>query len=146
MLIRNAALGTVADPEVPNDYKKKFVHILGLASSQTELTDAAVLNLLNSFIEASDYSPSSNINKYNALFNLTKTPHGREELEARHLLKRAVDGRVMYEKQGTYNWNRPEGAIRLGETYTEAIEFVLDPKKQSIIEELERELKLRGVR
>lgn len=140
---KTTALGALNDKDLPINYQEKFAHILNLAGTQTALTPAALFNLLYSYIESSDHAPNSNLDKFLNLYELTKTAHGKEEIEARHLLKKAIDARVIYEKQGTYNWARPEGLLRLGENYAEAIQYILDPKKETMIEELEREIKLK---
>lgn len=142
--VKATCLGFLTNPEFSLTHQQKFVHILGLASVTTSLTPDAIFNLLNDYISASTHLPGSNIEKFTELTTLLSTPLGREEFEARHLLKRALDTRVMFEKQGAYNWPRPDGQIRIGENYREAIEYLLDPKKQSMVEDLQAELKLKG--
>lgn len=89
--------------------------------------------------------PNSNIDKFEEVTKLLKTKPGREELEARYLLKRAIDNRVIYEKQGTYTWIRPEGKIVIGDKFSEAIDFILNPKKQTFVEELESQVKAKEI-
>lgn len=121
--------------------RRKAVSVLGLAKSTTYLTDEQVHNLLFDYIDKSGYTDGSNIDKFNEIFQLTTNAKGREELEVRVLLQRSIDSRVVYEKQGSYNWNRVDGLITLGETYSEAVDFLLNPKKDSLVEELENEIK-----
>lgn len=121
--------------------RRKTVSALGLAKATAYLTEEQVHNLLFDFIDKSGYTDGSNIDKFNEIFQLTTNAKGREELEARVLLQKSIDARVVYEKQGGYNWNRAEGLITLGETLSEAIDFIMNPKKEALVEELEEEIK-----
>jgi len=60
-------------------------------------------------------------------------------------LKEAIDNRVIFEKQGAYNWVRPAGAIVLGETQGEAVDFLMNPKKSALVEELAQAIKLKNL-
>lgn len=121
--------------------KRKTVTALGLAKATAYLTEEQVHNLLFDFIDKSGYTDGSNIDKFTEIFQLTTNAKGREELEARVLLQKAIDARVVYEKQGGYNWNRAEGLITIGETLSEAVDFIMNPKKDALVEELEEEIK-----
>ena len=123
--------------------KEKMVAILELSNSFSKLTQEQCHNLLYDYIDKTTFNPNSNIDKYNALISLLSTPKGREEFEARYLLKQAIDSRVVYEKQGSYNWARPTGLLVIGDNTMEAIEFLMNPKKDSTVEELKQEIKLR---
>ncbi len=141
---KSKCIAFLVDDEFSLTYQQKFVHVLGLATVSASLTTDAIYNLLKDYIDASNYLPGSNIEKFQELQELLKTPLGREEFEARHLLKRSIDGRVVREKQGAYIWDRPDGPLRLGENYREAVEYLLDPKKEAMVEDLLAELKLKG--
>ena len=91
------------------------------------------------------FTPNSNLDKFNSLFNLTQTGMGVEQLDAMFTLKKAIDLRILYEKQGAYNYPRPEGLIVIGENKAEAIEFILSPKKEVIVSELENSIKAKSV-
>lgn len=142
--VKAAAKGQIVNPEFSLTMQQKFVHILGLAQPNASLTPDAIFNLLDSYIENTAFTPGSNIEKFNELVENLKTPLGREKIEARHLLTRALASRIIFEKQGAYNWPRPEGQITIGENYNEAVEYILDPKKEAMVEDLEAELKLKG--
>ena len=120
--------------------KKEIIWILGLASTFTDLKEEQVDNTLYKFIE-SDSITNNNIDKFNELYNLLAHEKGRVEFAARLLLKKALDSRVVYEKQDTYTWPRSKGPIVLGEKYSDALEFLLNPKKDSLVLELESEIK-----
>lgn len=140
---KSEAFAALHDQIMTPTMKENFVKILGLATTTTKLTDEQRHNLLFDYIDHSGYTEGSNIDKFMELFNLAKTATGKKELEARLLLKRALDARVVYEKQGAYKWNKATGLITIGENYTEAIDFMLNPKKQVLVEELEEELKIK---
>ncbi len=139
-----AAKALIVNPDFSLNMQQKFVHILGLAQTTVSLTPDAIFNVLDNYIDSTTFTPGSNIEKFNELAENLKTPHGRERIEARHLLKRALDSRIIFEKQGGYFWPRPEGQITLGENYSEAIEYLLDPKKEVMVEDMHAELKLKG--
>jgi len=138
---KSKAFAALHDPKMTNPTKKKFVHILQLASSLSHLTDQQVHNLLFDYIDSTDYTPNSNLSKFEKLVDLMRTKTGREELNARHTLKRAQDARIVYEKQGTYTWIRPEGKIIIGDRYEEAVDFFLNPSKQDLVEDMEKQIK-----
>ena len=69
------------------------------------------------------------------------TATGREEFEARYILKQSTDLRIVYEKQGTYTWVRPQGQIVLGDRFRDAVSFILNPKKSTEVEELQEAIK-----
>lgn len=139
--IKSKAFASLHSTDLTDAIKRKVVSLLELASSKASLTTEQVNNLLYDFIDKSSFTSGSNIDKFNEVINLLNTPHGREQFEARYVLKQAIDTRVIYEKQGTYTWVRPKGSLVIGERFTEAIDFILNPKKQAEIEELELEIK-----
>lgn len=141
--VKSEAFAALHDKNMTPTAKMDFVIVLELASAFANLTEEQTHNLLFDYIDKSDFREGSNIDKFIELFSLLKNAAGREELAARKLLKTALDSRVVYEKQGSYTWNKSTGAIIIGETYTEAINFLLNPKKQALVEELEEEIRLK---
>lgn len=139
--IRSAAFASLHSTKLTDEIKRKMISILDLASTRVTLTSAQIHNILYSSIEKSTFVPGSFIEKYNEILHLLETATGREEFDARYLLRQAVDSRVIYEKQGGYTWNRSKGMLVLGETFTEAIAFLLNPKKAELVEELKAEIK-----
>lgn len=120
--------------------KRKFVSVLELSTSSGHLTEEQVHNLLFDYIDKTKNTPGSNIEKFMGNFELLKSKLGREEFEARYTLRVASDKRVIYERQGTYTWIRPEGEIIIGETHDEAVAFLTNPKKSTLVEELEKQM------
>jgi hypothetical protein len=137
--IKSKAYASLHGSELTTVYKRKIVSLLDLASSRAALTDQQIHNLLFDFIEKSGFTPGSNIDKFMELITLLSTPLGREQFEAKYILKQALDCRIIIEKQSTYTWPKATGAITLGETYREAIEFIMNPKKSGIVEDLMNE-------
>lgn len=138
---KSKAFAALHNANMTDAWKKKFVYILDIANARTTLTDQQAHNSLYDFIDGTTFVQGSNIDKFEELVNLLSTKPGREELEARLLLKKAVDNRILYEKQGSYTWIRPEGKLIIGDKYSEAIDFILNPKKQTFVEELEKQVK-----
>lgn len=138
--LKSKTFAKLHSEELTNVYKRKFVSLLDLASSKSTLTDQQVHNLLYDYIEKSSFTPGSNIEKFNELMTLLSTNTGREEFEARFILKQALDTRVVTEKQSTYTWIRPSGMIVIGDKYSEAIAFILNPKKSGLLEDMMSEI------
>lgn len=138
---KSKAFALLHDSSMTPTMKRKFIYLLDIASSNIALTDEQVHNLLFDFIEATTFSPGSNIEKFQQLATMIATAPGRDEFEARVILKNAVDYRILNEKAGTYTWVRPEGTLEIGNTLSEAIEFILNPKKQGLVDELKDAIK-----
>lgn len=130
---KGKAIAKLYDPSMTDSYKKKFAVILQLVSARHTVTKEQVDNLLFEYIDNSATIPPSNIDKFNSLFSLLSTPNGREEVEARYLLQSAIDTKIVYEKQGTYTFIRPEGVLVIGERIEDTIEFLMSPKKDKEI-------------
>lgn len=141
--LRIKAIGKLADSEFTDPYKRKVVSLLGLAPSRSDLTTEQVNNLLFDYLEKSAFTPGSNIDKFTEVTNLLSTPLGREQLEARWILAQALDYRIIYEKQDTYTWVRPKGAIVIGERYIDAVDYLLNPKKTAEVEDLLSEIQIK---
>ncbi len=140
---KGKAIANLYSNELTDAYKRKFVSILDITSSKSILTKEQVDNLLFDYIEQSTYLTGSNIDKFNDLFRLLSTPSGRAEIEARYILRQAIDCRIVYEKQGSYTWVRSNGNLIIGDRYQEAIDFILSPKKDKEVSELRDEIKLK---
>jgi hypothetical protein len=121
--------------------KHKLCAILGKAPSNTVVSTDVINNTLHELIDKSSTTQDSDISKITELFNLLKDAKGKFEFEARFLLKQALDARCVFEKQGSYTWIRNTGPIIIGDTYTEAVQFFLDPKKDTLVKDLTNEIK-----
>lgn len=142
---KSKAFASLHAEDMTPTVREKICSILELSNSRSFLSPEQSHNLLFEYIDKTTFGPRSNIEKFSEIANSLKTPKGREELEARFLLKKALDFRVIYERQGTYTWPKASGQIVLGENYGEAIDFVLNPKKQALLEELEAEIKAKSL-
>jgi hypothetical protein len=138
---KSKAFALLHDTSMSPTMKRKFIYLLGITSSNINLTDEQVHNLLYDYIDSTAFSPGSNIEKFQELATMLTTAPGRSEIEARYILKQAIDYRIIYEKAGTHTWVRPEGTLELGNTLGEAVEFILNPKKQGLVEELNTAIK-----
>lgn len=138
--IRAKAFASLESNDLTTIIKRKIVSLLGLASSRSTLTAEQIDNVLYDFVEKSSFLAGSNIDRLNETLSLLKTPHGREQFEARYLLKQALDSRVIHEKQDIYTWPRAKGTLEIGANYAEAIDFMLNPKKITEVEELTAEI------
>jgi hypothetical protein len=135
------AFTALSDTKLTDSYRRKIISLLNLSSSRTTLTNEQVNNLLVDYIDRSSFTAGSNIDKFMELYTLLTTVPGREELEARFLLAQAIDNRLIFERQGSYTWVRPQGQVVIGERFQEAVDFLLNPKKQPEVEELTAAIK-----
>jgi hypothetical protein len=134
-----AALHSVDLTEV---VKRKLVSLLNLASTKAKLSEQQVHNVLTDYIEASSYTAGSNIEKFQNLVNMLKTAPTREKFEAMYLLKNADDLGIIISKQDIWTWLNPKGSpLTIGNRYSEAIEFILNPKKADEILEIKQNIK-----
>jgi len=135
--IKSKAFSILESSSFTDVYKRKFITLLDLADSKSILTAEQVHNILFEYIDKSTFIPGSNIDKFNELNTLLSTATGRDEFEARYLLKQAVNLRIVFEKQDVYTWVRPKGQIVLGDRFRDAVAFILNPKKAEEVEELQ---------
>lgn len=138
--IRSKAFASLHSAELTLPIKRKIVIMLELSGARNTLTELQVQNLLFEYIDKSNFTAGSNIDKFNELIKLLKTPKGREEFEAIFILRQCLDLRIVSEKQGTYTWIRPDGPMVIGDKLSEAVEFILNPKKSSLVEDLMLEI------
>lgn len=135
------AFSALSSSDLTDVVKRKIVSLLDLFTTKEQLTVEQIDNSLFDYIDRSSFTPGSNLDKFMAIINLRSTPHGREQFEARYILAQAIDSRVVIEKQDTYTWLRPKGNIIIGDRYADAVDYILNPKKASEVEELQSEIK-----
>lgn len=125
--------------EFIDSYKRKAIALLGIATvvGSEKMTSEQLLNTLFAYVEASGYTSGSNIEKFLNLTNLLKTPDGRQKFEAMHILKYAIESKVVFERQGSYHFIRPAGTVIIGDTYDEAIDYIMSPKRGPEVEEMQ---------
>jgi hypothetical protein len=134
---RSKAYAALHSQDLTDVYKRKVVSLLNLATSTATLTYQQVHNLLVNYIDNSTNTPSSNIEKLLFFVAMLTTPTGRERFEAMWTLKQAIDTRVIIEKQDIYTWIRPSATpLPIGDRYSEAVDFFLNPKKAQEQEEI----------
>lgn len=134
---KSKAFAYLHSAEITDSIKRKLVSLLDIASSTASLTPEQIHNLLFTHIDTTNFGPGSNIEKFLAFIALLSTADGRAKFETMHILKSAIDRRIIFEKQGTYTWVRPSSVpLVIGERYDEAIDFLLNPKKASEVDEL----------
>lgn len=134
--VKSKAFSALHDNNFTESYKRKFLVLLKLASARTTPSLEQVHNTLFEYIDKSAHTPGSSIEKFNELYNMLLTAPGREEIEARYILQQAEDFYIVKEKQDIYTWPRASGSIVLGNRRAEAIQFLLNPKKSTEVEEL----------
>lgn len=139
---KSKAYATLHSTEMTEVIKRKIIALLGLASSRSKLSDQQVHNMLVDFIEASSYTAGSNIDKLQNLVTMLKTAPNREKFEAMFILKNAEDYDVIRSKQDIWTWLNPKGTpVTLGNRYSEALDFILNPKKADEVQEILQNIK-----
>lgn len=138
------AFKILEDKDMTPSMRRKVAVILGLVSPRASSTEEQTFNLLFDYIDATAFIEGSNIDKFEEVAALLKDKNGREEIEARFLLQQALSARVIYEKAGGYTWNRAKGPMVIGDTYTEAILFLMSPKKDALVQELTNEIQAKS--
>lgn len=133
------AFGALHDNDLTLPWKRKFIVILDIASDRLNFTEEQVNNLLYDFIDKSAlHDGPTNLNKFINLFEALKRKDGRVEVEAKYLLKRLDDWRIVIEKAGTYTWLMKD--MQIGFNKAEALDFLTNPKKQPLVDEIVEEL------
>lgn len=132
---KSKAFALIHDPLFTDEIKRKIVNLLELASVKADLTMHQVHNLLVDYIESN--SSAGRLDKFFSYANLLSTAEGRAQFEAMHLLKSALDTRVIWEKQDVYTWVKPDGSsLPIADRYSEAVDFMLNPKKRKEVDEI----------
>lgn len=138
---KSKAFASLHSADLTDALKKKFCALLEMTTTKTHVSSEQAHNLLYEYIDKSGFGPGSNLEKFNSLYTRLSTKDGRDFVEAMFTLQKALDHRIVFEKQGTHTWLSPEGPIEIGQTKNEAIEFFLNPKKQSQVQLIEDALK-----
>ncbi len=140
--MKSKAFASLHSSDLTEAVKKKIVALLGISPARTKLSEEQTHNLLTEWVDSSTYLPGSNIDKLNHLTNLLKTAEGRAKFEIMYILKQAEDYYLVYQKQDIWTWIRPNGAsLLIGDKYSEAIDFFLNPKKKEELDEIQAQIK-----
>lgn len=141
----NEAATKLNDPKFTPSYQRKLTKILGLIKGDaTTIPDEQIYLFLDTFIEDGLKGKEDNLNQFLDTYKLTQSAEGRNELEALVLLEDLVTYRLVSDSRGTYTWISKQ--IVIGQRKAEAVDFLLDPKKQPERDELERQLKAKLIR
>lgn len=134
---KSRAFAKLHDPNLSLSYKRKISHLLALSRVTVNTTDAQIHNLLYEYINA-DTQLNGNVDRFMKYADMLSTASGREAFEAEYTLLEGVAKRVLSEYQGAYIWTRSDGPIELGSTKSEAIMFLVNPKKKALVKELRK--------
>ena len=136
---KSKAYAALESPDFTDRYKRTIVTMLNLVNAKSEVTAHNVYNLLTDFIETNS---STNLDKFLNLYKMLKTKDGKEKLEVMWILKLAEDLRIIHSKQDVWTWVTPSGQnITIGDRYADAIDYLLNPKKASELEDLLAQIK-----
>jgi len=139
--MKTKAMAILHDAAITDDTKRKLATLLGIVNSKSNLTMQQLHNVLFEAIEHSSFTPDGSISKLLALRAMLEQAVTKEQFEARFIIQQAIDRRIIYEKQGSYIWNRPNSPLTIGDRLEDAVEFILSPKKQKEVEEIIQAIK-----
>lgn len=130
------AMGKVADTAT----QKKFIKLLMPSIGKGRLTDEQAYNTLSDAIDSNERFKDGEdfISKYNKLVNLLKDAPGKSRFNALVVLQEGLNTYSLSEKAGTYYWLAKD--TNIGTSKEKAIEFILDPNKADLVEELMEEI------
>lgn len=140
---KSKAYAALESSEMTPEHKRMFTDILGITRATSNVTNQQVHNLLFDYIDKTSFKPGSNIEKFLNLYSKISNAKGRKELKAMHLLKQAEDTGIITEKAGTYTLIRKTGPLVIGYTYGEALDFLTDPKKSSLVDDIIEDIKVK---
>jgi hypothetical protein len=140
---KSKAFAQLHDEDFTLAWKRKFISLLGLGNTRNEYSEENIHNMLMKMIMDSTNTKMglSDIEVFSDYFLKLKDSEGRERLESEYLLNQLLDYNIVSEKYGTYKW-KAQG-LDIGYKKSEAIDFLLDPKKQGQVEDLEKELNIK---
>lgn len=141
----NDCVTKLEDNKFTPSYQRKVAKALELFKGDVStVTDESVYIALDTFLDEGYKSKPENLSNFEQVYKLTTSADGRKELEAICLLFDLVSYRIVTDTKGTYTWVAKQ--IVLGQRMAEAIDFLLDPKKQPEKDEMERQLKIKLIR
>lgn len=135
--LKSKAYAALHSEVATEDVKRKMLALLNIMPAKS-ISDTSVEQVHNSLVEYIDRATTTakNLEKYTYLMSLLGNGEGTERFNAMFLLQLAIDKRVIYEKQGTHTWVRPSGNVTIGDTYEEAVEYLISPKRHKEVEDL----------
>lgn len=142
--LKSQAFAKLEENDFTLPWKRKFVVLLGLAQPRLTLTEEQVEIALYDFIDQNlvrNNTIKSDVQRFMELYERLGTADGKERLEKQYLLEELVEYNIISEKASTYK--RISKGTEIGYSYEEAIDFLLHPKKQSQVDEMLIELKLK---
>jgi hypothetical protein len=138
---KSKAFATLHASDLTDSLKQKMIALLDIASSRTKLSTEQIHNLMFDYIESSA-STNKNLEKFNNYTTLLKTADGKAKFECMYMLKQAQELRIIYSKQDVWTWIRESGAtLVIGDKYSEAVDFLLNPKKKEEYDEMKAQIK-----
>jgi hypothetical protein len=139
-------ISKLKDPKFTVSYQAKVAKVLELVRGDvTSMKSESIYLLIDSYIEeAFKSTKDEKLTLFEETYDLIKTAEGKERLEAMCLLSDLIQARILNDNRGTYTWLSK--SLIIGQRKNDAIEFMLDPKKQPEVEEMKKQLKAKLLR
>lgn len=142
----HSLIAKLKDSKFTPSYQAKVAKALDLIKGDTlSMKPETIYLALDAFIEEGYKSTKEDkLIKFEETFALISSAEGKERLDAICLLSDLIHARLVNENRGTYTW-LSKGLV-FGQRREDAIEFLLDPKKQPEVDEMKRQLKAKLLR
>jgi hypothetical protein len=133
---KSNAFAKLHDKALTPTYQRKIAVILNLINAVHKPTNEHLHNLYYNLIDLATERTRKDVQRFIELVDNIATKDGRIKLEALYLLQCGLDTRTIVNRKGTYTWIRPEGSIDIGYRLEDALDYLLDPKKDKELIEL----------
>ena len=130
------AIYMLMNPEFTDQDKLRLAKYLDLVSRDT--SPKRVHTVLRTYIVEKHKDQSTRVKKFINTINSLETPESRERFNATVILNDLVNYYIVTVKQGIYTWK--DTGLEIGVNKSEAVNFLLNPKKQAEQDELNSKL------
>lgn len=142
----HSTIAKLRDSKFTPSYQAKVAKALDLIKGDTtSMKQESIYLLLDAYIEEAFKSTKEDkLTTFEEIYKLSTTAEGKERLDVLCLLSDLIHARLVNENRGTYTW-LSKGLV-IGQRKEDAIQFLLDPKKQPEVDEMKRQLKAKLLR
>lgn len=124
---------------------RKMCVLMELLSARIEPTQEQTFNILSDLIQEDRVvRGKSQLDKFMSYVEALKTADGRARFDAEFLLQELIAYNIVLEKTGTYTYLSKGQDI--GYNLEEALNFMMDKRKQAVVEDMEKELKAKKLK
>jgi len=144
--LKSTAFSKLENNDFTLPWKRKFIVLLELSQSRIVLSEENIVNALYDLIDQNQTRAGqlfSDVQRFLDLYASLASAGGRERLEKKYLLEELMDYNIITERASTYRWISK--GLEIGYSKEETVDFLSHPKKQSQVDDMVSELKLKKV-